>query len=102
MKSEEKGSDVDIASYLLLDAFGNACTTAVVISNDSDLKTPIEIARHELGIKVGVVNPHPAHKRSRDLQPTFFKQLRPSILKACQFPASLADEKGSFGKPHAW
>jgi uncharacterized LabA/DUF88 family protein len=102
LKSEEKGSDVNIASYLLLDAFRKRCTTAVVISNDSDLKAPIDMARHELGIKVGVVNPHPAHKRSRDLQPTFFKQLRPSILHACQLPATLSDAKGSFGKPGVW
>jgi uncharacterized LabA/DUF88 family protein len=102
LKSEEKGSDVNIASYLLLDAFRGSCTTAVVISNDSDLKTPIEMARNEFGIKVGVVNPHPAHKRSRDLQPTFFKQLRPSVLHACQLPATLADARGSFGKPATW
>lgn len=102
MKTEEKGSDVNIATYLLLDAFKRDCTAAVVISNDSDLKLPIEIAQSELGIRVGVVNPHPPARRSRALQPTFFKQLRTSALGACQFPAVLADAKGEIRKPASW
>ena len=34
VKSEEKGSDVNIATHLLLDAFSNAYEKAVVITND--------------------------------------------------------------------
>lgn len=75
-KTEEKGSDVNLASYLLLDAFRRDCDVAVVFSNDADLREPIAIAKDELGIRVGVVNPHPPARRSLDLQPTFFKQLR--------------------------
>jgi hypothetical protein len=58
------------------------------------------IARAD-GIGVGVVNPHPA-RRSRALQPTFFKQLRTSALGACQFPSVLADAKGEIRKPARW
>jgi hypothetical protein len=36
IKTEEKGSDVNLATYLLLDAFKQDCEAAVVISNDSD------------------------------------------------------------------
>jgi uncharacterized LabA/DUF88 family protein len=102
VKTEEKGSDVNLATYLLLDAFQSDCKVAVVISNDSDLKLPIEIAQTELGIRVGVVNPHPPARRSRALQPTFFKQLRTSALGACQFPSVLADTKGEIRKPARW
>ena len=102
VKTEEKGSDVNLATYLLLDGFKRDCTVAVVISNDSDLKLPIEIAQSELGIRVGVVNPHPPARRSRALQPTFFKQLRTSALGACQFPAVLMDTKGEIRKPASW
>ena len=80
VKTEEKGSDVNLATYLLLDAFRTDCETAVVISNDSDLKEPIAVVQQQLGIPVGVVNPYPAMHRSRTLQPAFFKQLRPSVL----------------------
>jgi len=34
-KSEEKGSDVNIATYLLVDAFDDQYETAVVVTNDS-------------------------------------------------------------------
>lgn len=102
IKTEEKGSDVNLASYLLLDGFKKDCTAAVVISNDSDLKVPIELAQSELGLKVGVINPHPPNRRSRALKPTFFKQLRRSALVACQFPATLHDSQGQITKPGSW
>lgn len=59
IKTEEKGSDVNLASYLLLDAFNKDFEAAIVVSNDSDLATPIHLVRRELGIdRVGVLNPH--------------------------------------------
>ena len=102
VKTEEKSSDVNLATFLLLDAFKRECDVAVVISNDSDLKLPIEVARHELGLRVGVVNPHPSARRSRALRPTFFKQIRASALAACQFPPVLRDATGEIRKPARW
>jgi uncharacterized LabA/DUF88 family protein len=102
VKTEEKSSDVNLATFLLLDAFKRECDVAVVISNDSDLKLPIEVARNELGLRVGVVNPHSSARRSRALQPTFFKQIRASVLAACQFPPTLRDANGVIRKPQGW
>lgn len=62
--------------------------TATPQSNDSDLREPLRLVREELGLTTGVVNPHPASRRSRALQATFFKQLRPSALAVSQFPGS--------------
>lgn len=101
-KTEEKGSDVNLASYLLLDAFRRDCEVAIVFSNDADLKEPIDIAKNQLGIKIGVVNPHPPARRSLDLQPTFFKQLRKGPVAACQFPSAMTDAQGQFQKPSSW
>jgi hypothetical protein len=94
IKTEEKGSDVNLATYLLLDAFKQDCEAAVVIWNDSDLKEPITVAQRELGLTVAIINPHPPRRRSRALQPTFFKQIRESALRTCQFPAVLANADG--------
>jgi uncharacterized LabA/DUF88 family protein len=102
VKTEEKGSDVNLASHLLLDAFRKDCDVAVVISNDSDLRVPIRIAEQELGIKVGIINPQPAKYRSRVLTGTFFKQLRPSILADCRLPEVMGDADGEFRKPETW
>ena len=102
IRTEEKGSDVNLASLLLRDGFEGRFQTAVVVTNDSDLKLPIEIVRDRPGLGVGVVNPHKPSKRSRDLSPTFFRQLRPQILGDCQFPYQLQDARGTFRKPDAW
>jgi hypothetical protein len=102
LRTEEKCSDVNLASYLLLDAFRGECQTAIVVSNDADLKTPIEIAKTELGISVGVLNPHPLKRRSFDLQPTFFKQLRRGPVSASHFPSVLKDARGKIRKPPRW
>ncbi len=102
IRTEEKGSDVNIAAYLMLDAGRGACDTAVVISNDSDLKEPVALARSEFGLRVGVVNPHPPARRSRAIQATFFKQLRRSAVAASQFPTLMADARGPFRKPAKW
>jgi len=74
----------------------------VIVSNDSDLKEPNELAQSEFGISVGVVNPHPAEERSLVLKPTFFKQLRASALKRSQFPDRILDALGAIQKPSAW
>jgi hypothetical protein len=102
IRTEEKGSDVNLASYLLLDGFRGDCQTAVVISNDSDLKVPIELAQAELGLVVGVINPHPPARRSRALQPTFWRQVREPQLRRSQFPAVMTDAKGTIRKPPGW
>jgi len=84
---------------MLLDAFKGDSQAAIVISNDSDLKEPIELAQTELGLVVGVLNPHPSNRRSYALRPTFFKQIRASALKRSQFPPTLTDVNGQISKP---
>jgi hypothetical protein len=52
---EEKGSDVNVASHLLVDVLTDQVDAAIVVSNDSDLKFPIRYARTR--VPVGVINP---------------------------------------------
>ena len=52
---EEKGSDVNLASYLLRDGFLGEYEAAVVISDDSDLVEPLRIVRRDIGKPVGIV-----------------------------------------------
>ena len=56
-KTEEKGSDVNIATHLLHDGHLKDYELAVVISNDSDLVEPIRLLINDLHIQVGVFNP---------------------------------------------
>ena len=102
IKTEEKGSDVNLATHLLHDAHMGRFEVAVVISNDSDLLEPIKIVRQQLSKQVGILNPHP--KASRALLPhiDFIKQIRTGVLKAAQLPVTLTDAHGTFTKPAAW
>jgi hypothetical protein len=102
IKTEEKGSDVNLATYLMSDAFGGDYEVALVITNDSDLCEPIRIVSTDLGIPVGVANPHPPKRRSQALRGTFFKQIRASALAQSQFPTTLKDADGTFARPAGW
>ena len=102
IKTEEKGSDVNLATHLLHDAHTGKFDIAVVISNDSDLLAPIKIVRQELHKKVGILNPQKNPSRAILPHIDFIKQIRQGVLAAAQFPASLTDSKGSFTKPAAW
>lgn len=99
--TEEKGSDVNLATYLLLDAFQNDYDSALVISNDTDLQEPIDVVRKQLGKKVGVVIPNPKMKWSA-LQADFYRRIRTGNLKASQFPVSMTDAQGTITRPGDW
>lgn len=80
IKTEEKGSDVNLATHLLHDAYKKEYETAVVISNDSDLVEPIRIVRHELKLDVGILNPHKRPSRALLPHASFIKQIRKGVL----------------------
>jgi uncharacterized LabA/DUF88 family protein len=103
IKTEEKGSDVNIAAHLIHDAHQGFYEVAVVLSNDSDLVEPIKIVRQELKLPVIVLNPIPAHP-SHELRKnaSFMKPIRKKVIAVSQFPEQLIDGKGKFRKPPTW
>ena len=102
LDTEEKGSDVNLASYLLLDGFEDGYDMAVVVSNDSDLELPITMARTRLGKQVGVFDP--SRRRSFELHQaaSWYRQLRQGPLRASQFADTLSDTQGPITKPAGW
>lgn len=102
LKTEEKGSDVKLATYLLLDAFAKEYEVAVVISNDSDLEEPIRVVSELMGLKVGVINPHAKPSRELLKLATFYKPIRRGVLSASQFPNPVIGSAGSITKPSGW
>ena len=100
---EENGSDVNVASHLLLDLLQQTVDAAVVISNDSDLRFPIEQARAR--IPVGTVNPSPAYLAgalrgswSDGAGRHWWRQLTAADLKQFQLP----DPAGGYRRPEGW
>ncbi|MCY3921105.1 MAG: NYN domain-containing protein, partial [Chloroflexi bacterium] len=102
LDTEEKGSDVNLASFLLLDGFENDYELAVVLSNDSDLELPISMVRERLGKMIGVFDP--SRRRSFQLSQaaSWYRPLRRGPLSAGQFPAVLSDSQGMIAKPPGW
>jgi hypothetical protein len=101
-KTEEKGSDVNLAAHLVRDACTKQFDTAAIITNDSDLAEPVRIVRHEFGLPVGVLSPRPRHSAELRRVATFLKRIRQAQLVSCQFPVSLTDTHGTFHKPASW
>ncbi|WP_130280886.1 NYN domain-containing protein [Microcella alkaliphila] len=54
-RREEKGSDVNVASHMLIDVMSGDVDAVVVVSNDSDLAFPISFVRGR--VPLGLVNP---------------------------------------------
>jgi len=102
LRTEEKGSDVNLATHLLNDGYKREYELAVLITNDSDLVEPVRIVRSELGLPVGILNPHKYPSVELKRYATFIKQIHKGFLKKSQFPQTLTDKDGTFHKPPSW
>jgi hypothetical protein len=104
VRTDEKGSDVNLATYLLVDGFQKDYDQAIVVSNDSDLCEPIRVIRAALGLPVGVINPHTSRRPAAELKRVslFFRQLHKTTVANSQFPSTMHDRDGTFSKPPTW
>ena len=102
--AEEKGSDVNLATRLLVDGFNGRYEQAVVVSNDADFAGAMRYVRDDLGLRVTLVNPDSRNASPRDLADaaTYVKRLWKSHLRRSQFPDTLTDEVGRIAKPPGW
>jgi hypothetical protein len=109
-KTEEKGSDVNLASYLLLDAFDQDFDTALIISNDSDLVFAVAQVRERFALTVGVACPvfnRGRHPNRELVGATNFNvnitRKRQRLLRESQLPNPLYDADGrEIRKPPSW
>lgn len=102
--SEEKGSDVNLATRLLVDGFNGEYEQAVVMSNDADFAGAMRYVRDDLGLRVTLVNPDPKTSSPRELADaaTYVKRLWRSHLRRSQLPDMMRDEVGIITKPAGW
>jgi uncharacterized LabA/DUF88 family protein len=103
LHNEEKGSDVNVATHLLLDILQQEVDAVVVVSNDSDLKLPVKEARQR--VPVGVVNPGPSQfagdlkgKPSDGVGGHWWGRLTETQYRNHQLP----DPVNGISKPNAW
>ena len=100
-RTEEKGSDVNLAVHLVSDAHIGAFDCAVVISNDSDLAEAMRIAKDTCGKRVGLFIPG-GRRGSKQLMAhsDFTRTIRRSALANFQLPNPIPGT--SLYKPQTW
>ena len=103
VKLEEKQSDVNIASAMILDAARDEADSFVLVSGDTDFITPVRIVRKEFGKNVIVLNPH---RRRSDLEQhaSYYRDIPRDLPARCQLPDEVP--VGTHGnvirRPEAW
>ena len=82
---EEKRSDVNIATSMVLDAVNNRAESFVLVSGDTDFIGPVNIVRKDYGKNVIVLNPH---TRRSDLKQyaSYYKDIPRDLPSQCQLP----------------
>lgn len=93
MITEEKGTDVKLASNLIWDAAHKDMEVALLISNDSDLQESVDMAM-QLGVKVITCNPHERRSQPQHLNGDDKRSLRRRHLARSQLPLSVVGPDG--------
>lgn len=102
--TEEKGSDVNLASFLLMDAFADRFDEALIMSQDTDLLEPLRMVADDLGKPIRLAwsreaSPGKKHKAvAKEIH-----RLTPNTLARCQFEEIVVGRGGGkIVKPDAW
>jgi len=102
-RTEEKGTDVNLAVDMVHDAYRDMFDVGVLISNDSDFLRAIQVVQGDLGKVIGIVNPQ-KHRQSVELskRADFVKTIRRNDLFKHQLPTYLTDQHGNIHRPTGW
>ena len=104
IKSEEKGSDVNLAVHVLNDACLNRYDCAVIVSNDSDLAESLRLVKEQYNRYIGLIFPDTKarNRPSKELMQyaDFIKRIRKGVLSKSQLPDPIPGT--SIHKPKTW
>lgn len=104
IKTEEKGSDVNLGVQLVRDAFLERFDHAAVITNDTDLVEAIRIVTQEVGLPVTLICPEQKHRPAQSLKEVATEtiRLREKVLKVSQFDDVFTVDGKTISKPSGW
>ena len=101
IKTEEKGSDVNLAVHLLNDGWLDAYDCAVVVSNDSDIAEAMRLVRQQHGKRIGLVTPgNRGASRQLLAHADFARRIRTGGLQQSQLPDPIPGT--NIRKPAKW
>jgi len=101
---DEKMTDVNMATELMVDAFQNAFHTILLISADSDLSAPIEAVQRLFPGKrvVAVFPPGRSSKRLQQVATAYYRIGRNTLARS-QFPDRVFTKAGAvLERPQRW
>ncbi len=101
VRTEEKGSDVNLAVHLLNDAWLNDYDCAVLVTNDSDIAEALRLVRKHKNKLIGLITPGTS-RTSKELRAhaDFLRRIRKSALQRNQLPSPIPGT--SIIKPANW
>jgi uncharacterized LabA/DUF88 family protein len=103
IKTEEKGSDVNLSVHLLNDAWLNAYDCAVLVTNDSDMAEAMKLVRlHHPNKVLGVITPGEDIRTSEQLKKHahFVRKIRKAALAQSQLSDVIP--QSNIHKPQGW
>jgi NYN domain len=100
---EEKGSDVNLATWLMLDAADSDMDMVQVVSDDFDLEEPLRMIRDAYGLVLVLVSPRNQQGLAKKVGADYYKPIHDSLLEESQFPDLVLDEDGrEVTRPPTW
>ena len=103
VKTEEKGSDVNLGVHLVRDALQGKFQHAAVITNDTDLKEPIRIVRKEADLPVTILAPvNKVAGSLSNISGVDVRHIRDIHIKNSQFPDEINHNGKIIQKPAGW
>jgi uncharacterized LabA/DUF88 family protein len=97
IQHEEKETDVNIALYVVNEAFKNSYDRAYIVSRDSDLKPAVELVRAQFPEKeiFIVAPPHLGHSNDLIQAAHGKRKIKKPQIERCLFPDVLYDSDGN-------
>ena len=104
VRLEEKRSDVNIATEMILDAMlDNNVDAFTLVSGDSDLAGPVSAIRYKLKKPVAVYNPHGGTCDELKKFASLYRNIPQDMPSRCQLPDEIPLPDGStIHRPAAW
>lgn len=101
VKTEEKGSDVNLSVHLLNDAWLKKYDCAVIVSNDSDLSEAIRLVKVDHGKTIGLILPENCFSSKKLLNyADFIRRIRKGPLADSQLPSNIPGT--NLQEPNKW
>lgn len=85
-KTEEKRSDVNLASEMLIDHINTECDCVVLVSGDTDLIAPLHYLKKIASKTVLVFNPHERPSEELRAVSSYYKHIPRNLPAQCQLP----------------